>query len=119
MCNLHAVHSKVYIFSSDNGAPPASADVNHADGEWIARNWPYRGHKALIWDGGTRVAGFISSPLLPASVRGTEWHGLMHITDWLPTIVGLAGGSLAKNFALDGAPPPPTPPLCIDMCMRY
>jgi len=99
---IGATDNTVYIFSSDNGAPPASADVDHSDSEWIARNYPFRGHKALIWDGGTRVAGFISSPLLPASVRGTEWHGLMHITDWLPTIVGLAGGSLSKNFALDG-----------------
>lgn len=63
------------ITRHDEGAPPASADVDHSDSEWIARNYPFRGHKGLIWDGGTRVAGFISSPLLPASVRGTEWHG--------------------------------------------
>lgn len=45
----------VVIFSSDNGAPPASADVDHATNpEYIARNYPFRGHKALIWEGGTR-----------------------------------------------------------------
>merc|ERR1719440_1185531 len=44
--------NSVIIFSSDNGAPPASADVNHQEGQnpgWIARNYPFRGHKALIW----------------------------------------------------------------------
>lgn len=69
---------------------------------WIARNYPFRGHKALIWEGGTRVAGFISGDLLPASVKGTVSNVLFHVTDWLPTIVALAGGSTAKNLALDG-----------------
>ena len=95
-----------YIFySSDNGAPPASADVNHQVGSlpgWIARNYPLRGHKALIWEGGTRVPGFVHSPLLPEKVKGTTSWELYHVTDWLPTIVGLAGGDTAKNFALDG-----------------
>eukprot|EP00035_Acanthoeca_spectabilis_P016511 m.338095 g.338095 ORF g.338095 m.338095 type:complete len:554 (+) comp16533_c6_seq7:3379-5040(+) len=95
----------IFIFSSDNGAPPASADVDHQVGQnpgWIARNYPFRGHKALIWEGGTRVAGFISGDLLPASVKGTVSNVLFHVTDWLPTIVALAGGSTAKNLALDG-----------------
>ena len=73
-------HSLI-IFSSDNGAPPAR-DVR-------GRNWPFRGHKSQIWEGGTRVAGFVHAPsLLPASVRGTRSRELYHVTDWLPTIVG-------------------------------
>ena len=83
-----------------------------------------------VQEGGTRVAGFVSSPLLPAAVRGTVNHGNFHVTDWLPTIVGLAGASVARNRALDGhdiwtslstggesprtemlsVPPPPPPP---------
>merc|ERR1712217_666116 len=88
----------IIIFSSDNGAPPAGPDVNHKVGDnpgWIARNHPFRGYKSLIWEGGTRVAGFVSSPLLPKKVRGTESHELYHITDWLPTIVNAAGGNTA------------------------
>ena len=95
-------NNTVIIFSSDNGAPPASPDVNHAQGDWIARNYPFRGHKALIWEGGTRVAGFVSSPLLPQAVQGTINHGHFHVTDWLPTIAGLTGASLAGNNPLDG-----------------
>jgi arylsulfatase A-like enzyme len=79
--------------------------VDHQIGSnpgWIARNYPFRGHKALIWEGGTRVAGFIHSAMLPASMKGTVSNVLMHVTDWLPTIVALAGGSTDKNLPLDG-----------------
>ena len=70
---------------------------------YIARNHPFRGHKALVWEGGVRVPGFVHSPLLPEGVRGTESHSLYHVTDWLPTIVGAAGGSTTSgNLALDG-----------------
>ena len=53
--------------------------------------------------GPRQVAGFVHSPLLPRAVRGTTSWGLYHVTDWLPTIVGLAGGTTTRNFALDGA----------------
>ena len=92
----------------DNGAPPNPAGVTHTrtpEGRapgYIARNHPFRGHKALVWEGGVRVPGFVHSPLLPAGVRGTESHSLYHVTDWLPTIVGAAGGSTSGNLALDG-----------------
>ena len=36
-----------------------------------------------------RVPGFVHSPLLPDTVKGTISHELFHVTDWLPTIVGL------------------------------
>eukprot|EP00937_MAST-01D_sp_MAST-1D-sp2_P004705 g4705.t1 len=96
------------VFSSDNGAPPASADVNHQQGAnpgWIARNYPFRGHKALIWEGGTRVAGFVHAPseaLVPRAARGRTYDGLMHLTDWLPTLARVAGASTARNLPLDG-----------------
>eukprot|EP00656_Telonema_subtile_P051077 TRINITY_DN6788_c0_g1_i1.p1 TRINITY_DN6788_c0_g1~~TRINITY_DN6788_c0_g1_i1.p1 ORF type:complete len:540 (+),score=121.10 TRINITY_DN6788_c0_g1_i1:104-1723(+) len=95
----------VIIFSSDNGAPPAGEDVDHKHGSnpgWIARNYPFRGNKALIWEGGTRVPGFVHSPLLPKAAQGTVSRGLYHVTDWLPTITKLAGASVSRNFALDG-----------------
>jgi len=98
------------VYSSDNGAPTGrSNDVNHPEQvvpgltpNWIARNFPFRGHKAQIWEGGTRVPGFVHSPLLPVDVQGTESQELFHVTDWLPTLVGVAGGSTARNRKLDG-----------------
>ena len=102
---IEATDNTIYIFSSDNGAPQQSHDVDKAYGPnkgWIARDYPYRGWKTEIWDGGTRVAGFISSPLFPKELHGTVSNKLFHVTDWLPTIVALAGGNTTRNFALDG-----------------
>lgn len=42
------------------------------------------------------------SPLLPDRVRGTINTKLYHITDFLPTIVALAGGKTNRNRPLDG-----------------
>ena len=43
--------------------------------------------------------GFVSGPLVknPNTIN----LGLFHITDWYPTIVGLAGASM-KNITVDG-----------------
>ena len=52
------------------------------------------------------MAGFFAAPgradVLPAAVRGSQHHGLFHITDWLPTLVKLGGGATARNRPLDG-----------------
>lgn len=91
-------NNTIIIFSSDNGAPPVK-DVR-------GRNWPLRGFKATIWEGGTRVPGFVHSPLIPTTAHGVRDNPdqLYHLTDWLPTIVGLSGLpiSITKQLALDG-----------------
>ena len=61
---------------------------------------PPRAHHASPLAGGTKVPGFVHSPLLPAEVRGTESRALFHITDWLPTIAGLARFHLNATSAL-------------------
>jgi len=71
-----------------------------------ASNWPYRGTKGTPWEGGTRAAAFVSSPnsaLIPSARRGTESHTLIHVSDWYPTLLGLAGveGDLSSK-PLDG-----------------
>lgn len=38
----------------------------------IERNWPYKGQKHEVWEGGVHVAGWINGGLLPSDVRGTE-----------------------------------------------
>ncbi|XP_072050880.1 arylsulfatase B-like [Amphiura filiformis] len=83
----------VIIFTSDNGGPrglPVS-------------NWPFRGYKATFFEGGVRAAGFIHTPLFPKSLRGTVHNGLIHISDWFPTIIqGLSGGNTNGTKPLDG-----------------
>ncbi|XP_070569105.1 arylsulfatase I-like [Ptychodera flava] len=52
------------IFMSDNGGP--------ANGDNAGSNWPLRGSKHTLWEGGVL--------------------GLIHIVDWYPTLVSLVGG---------------------------
>jgi arylsulfatase I/J len=67
-------------------------------------NWPYRGQKATLWEGGMRAIGFVHPPLLPAEKRGHEYHGLVHVSDWFPTILGLStnGTRVPLELELDG-----------------
>ncbi|XP_064102774.1 arylsulfatase B-like isoform X4 [Macrobrachium nipponense] len=73
--------NSIIIFTSDNGGPTVSA----------GNNWPLRGNKTTLWEGGTRVVAFVHSPLLPN--KGTVSDKLVHVTDWFATIAGLAGGT--------------------------
>ncbi|ELT93060.1 hypothetical protein CAPTEDRAFT_21969 [Capitella teleta] len=84
------IYENTYIlFSSDNGG-----DVGEGD------NSPHRGGKSTLWEGGCKANSWTHSPLLGAT--GVENNGLMHVTDWLPTIVDLAGGSVPASDGLDG-----------------
>ena len=49
---------------------------------------------------GTRVAGFIGGPLAPAP--DSVYNGTMHISDWYPTILSVAGVEMPKGVTLDG-----------------
>lgn len=69
------------VFTSDNGGASYIA----------GSNWPLRGAKSTLWEGGTRVPTFIYSKTL-LKKTGIVYDGLLHITDWFPTLVHLAGG---------------------------
>lgn len=89
--NSGALNNTIVIFTSDNGGNLASG----------SRNWPLRGGKFTVWDGGLRVRGFIWAPHL---FSGTFDH-LFHVTDWLPTIVeGMAGIPVSSlvSYEIDG-----------------
>ncbi|KAL1422454.1 hypothetical protein MTO96_022317 [Rhipicephalus appendiculatus] len=88
------LENTVIAFSSDNGGAPWGKHNSRGF------NWPLRGAKGTVWEGGTRAAAFIWSPLLARRRRVS--NELMHITDWLPTFYSIAGGDAAKMAELDG-----------------
>ncbi|XP_072174587.1 arylsulfatase B-like [Diadema setosum] len=87
--------NSVIIFTTDNGGRPKPRSVGN--------NWPLRGGKSTLWEGGIRGVGFVHSPLIPYDMRGTVNRELIHVSDWFPTIVkGIAGGKLVTRKPLDG-----------------
>jgi len=72
----------LFILVSDNGGANPMA----------GSNFPWRGGKGSMFRGGSSANGFIygSSNIIPEERRGTKYDGLMHVTDWLPTLMGVA-----------------------------
>ncbi|XP_055333769.1 arylsulfatase B-like isoform X2 [Paramacrobiotus metropolitanus] len=75
--------NSIIIFTTDNGGATAGYDRNKAS------NWPLRGGKDTLFEGGVRATAFLWSPLLLQIPRVSTQ--MMHITDWLPTLLYAAG----------------------------
>lgn len=89
------LNNSIIVFSTDNGGPAEGFNSN------AASNWPLRGVKNTLWEGGVRGAGLIWSPLLKDHQRVRKQ--LIHISDWLPTLFAAAGGNTSElEHEIDG-----------------
>lgn len=76
------------IFTSDNG------------GERFSFNWPFRGQKMELYEGGIRVPAIVRWP--GVTNRGTVSDQPVITMDWTATMIAAAGSRPDANFPLDG-----------------
>eukprot|EP00039_Didymoeca_costata_P032539 m.38245 g.38245 ORF g.38245 m.38245 type:complete len:539 (+) comp9412_c0_seq2:2-1618(+) len=86
------------VYSSDNGGV--------SENGLAGINYPLRGEKHSNWNGGFRVAAFVSGGLIPTNLRGTTSNFRLHIVDWYATFAIMAGVSPRDD--------PPIKPLPVD-----
>ena len=78
----------LFIFASDNGGPA------------VASNGPLRAGKGSLYEGGVRVPAFASwKGRIPA---GSVVEEPLHMVDWYPTLLKLAGARLEQKLPIDG-----------------
>ncbi|MGJ8679550.1 sulfatase-like hydrolase/transferase [Paraglaciecola sp.] len=75
------------VYMSDNGAASHIGDL---------MNKPFRGVKALLWEGGARAHAIATWPgvIKPDSMN----HDLIWVGDWLPTFLNITNTSFPKTF---------------------
>lgn len=97
---MHALGDKgmlresIILFLTDNGAASIGRYRN-----W-GSNYPLRGTKYTLYEGGVRGVAAIWSPRLQKPARVS--NQLVHISDWLPTLYAAAGGDLKDLGEIDG-----------------
>lgn len=76
------------VVTTDNGG-----SIHHG-----SNNAPLSGGKGNIWEGGIRGTAIVRAPGLRND--GSEFQGLAHAVDWMPTLARAAGGNTIS--AVDG-----------------
>eukprot|EP00939_MAST-03C_sp_MAST-3C-sp1_P000990 g990.t1 len=85
---------------SDNGGMTDWSDNFPAS---ASSNWPLRGGKTTVFEGGVRAPSFVFGGAVPEAVRGTRRSELLHAVDILPTVAKIAGVDISGlSDQLDG-----------------
>jgi arylsulfatase A-like enzyme len=96
--DIKLADNTIVIFTSDHGATfeklSKFAPIYHDS------NYPFRGQKRTLWEGGMRVPGVIRWPRHVPS--GVESHDIMHMCDLFPTILAAVGAQPDEKWHVDG-----------------
>ncbi|XP_037499290.1 arylsulfatase I isoform X2 [Rhipicephalus sanguineus] len=72
-------NNSLFVFMSDNGGQVL----------YGGSNWPLRGNKNTLYEGGTRVPAIVAGPVLQST--GYTSSSVMHAVDWFPTLLSATG----------------------------
>ena len=84
------------VVTSDNG------------GIMKGNNYPLRGLKATVWEGGTRVMAFVAGghvealPGFEDHLKNTTNERFIHVSDWYATLSTMVGVDPTDNATYDG-----------------
>lgn len=92
--NRGMLKDSLILFLTDNGAASIGKFRNYGS------NYPLRGMKYTLYEGGVRGIAVLWSPRLHKTARVCD--DLMHVTDWLPTLYSIAGGDVRDLGEIDG-----------------
>ncbi len=84
-------NNTLFVATSDNGGPLTRGPSTGLDSGGGSNNYPLRGGKVGVMEGGIRVNGFVSGGFIPPALRGTTYEGWIHLSDWYTTFCALAG----------------------------
>lgn len=95
------------LFLSDNGGQKSWHNEKDYNGEYaslphsvLGNNFPLRGWKGDVYEGGIKVPAVIN---WPGVIKNTIFNVPVHITDWLPTLMSVAGKKKAlDSLGIDG-----------------
>ncbi|MBB3696876.1 sulfatase-like hydrolase/transferase [Flammeovirga yaeyamensis] len=88
---LGLMENTIIIFSSDNGG------LHGKKKRPVTSNYPLRGGKGMIYEGGIRIPTMIYHPQHNARIESTSISSI----DYLPTLVDLAGVNVNKKIRKD------------------
>lgn len=96
--DLHLADNTLVVFSSDHGA--TFEFLEHGCTNYHDSNYPFRGQKRTLWEGGVRVPGIVRWPgHVPAGKTSEE---VIHMIDLFPTFCAAAGFQPDSAWHVDG-----------------
>jgi arylsulfatase A len=96
--DLGLTENTIIIFTSDHGATFEAGNMGAS--MYHRSNFPFRGQKRTLWEGGIRVPALIAwKGHIPAGKVNDE---PMHMTDLFPSLLAVAKGKVDPNWKIDG-----------------